>query len=157
MSSLVKQLQRLEDLLLTLLLTGMILLATGQIMLRNIWDYSLFWGDPTLRLMVLWLTLLGAMAATRDNHHIRIDLLARYLPERSLAFIQRLTNSFATLICALLAWHSARFVLFEMEEGSRFLDLLPIWPFQLIMPIGFAIITLRLLINSLLPQHRESP
>ncbi|WP_428624819.1 TRAP transporter small permease [Sedimenticola sp.] len=157
MSSLVKQLQRLEDLLLTLLLTGMILLATGQIMLRNIWDYSLSWGDPTLRLMVLWLTLLGAMAATRDNHHIRIDLLARYLPERSLGFIQRLTNSFATLICALLAWHSARFVLFEMEEGSRFLDLLPIWPFQLIMPIGFASITLRLLINSLLPQHRESP
>ncbi len=56
------------------------------------------------------------------------------------------------LVCALLAWHAARFVLFEYEEGSRFLDLLPIWPFQLIMPVGFAIIALRLLLGSLTRQ-----
>ncbi|MCW8949588.1 MAG: TRAP transporter small permease, partial [Sedimenticola sp.] len=51
---------QVEDLLLSLLLTSMILLATSQILLRNFWDYSLTWGDPSLRLMVLWITLLGA-------------------------------------------------------------------------------------------------
>ncbi len=152
------QLQRLEDLLLALLLTAMILLATSQILMRNLWDYSLAWGDPTLRLMVLWITLLGAMAATRDNNHIRIDLLTRYLPESAGRIARRLTDGFTALVCALLAWHSARFVLFEYEDGSRFLDLLPIWPFQLVMPVGFSIIALRLLLSSFTghPRQREA-
>lgn len=150
------RLQRLEDLLLALLLTSMILLACSQILLRNLWDYGLAWGDPTLRLMVLWITLLGAMAATRDNNHIRIDLLSRYLPVQVGRIARRLTDGFTSLVCALLAWHAARFVLLEYEAGSRFLDLLPIWPFQLIMPLGFAIIALRLLMNSLSGQQQEA-
>ena len=54
-----------ENGLLVLLLTGMILLAMLQIVLRNGWDTGLSWADPTLRVAVLWVTLLGAMAATR--------------------------------------------------------------------------------------------
>ncbi|AKH22305.1 C4-dicarboxylate ABC transporter permease [Sedimenticola thiotaurini] len=152
MKQLVIRLRQLEDLLLALLLTAMILLATGQILLRNLWDYGLSWGDPTLRLMVLWVTLLGAMAATRDNNHIRIDLLTRYLPDTAGRIARRLTDAFTALVCALLAWHAARFVGFEYQDGNRFLDLLPIWPFQLVMPIGFGIIALRLLLCSLAPQ-----
>lgn len=139
---------RTEDLLLSLILAGMILLASGQILLRNLWEYSLPWGDPSLRLMVLWLTLLGAMAATRDHNHIRIDLLSRYLPPGIRQVGGRITDLFASLVCTLLSWHSGRFVLYEMEDGNRFLDLMPIWPLQLIMPVGFGIMALRLLLNA---------
>lgn len=149
-----KRLRRLEDLLLSLLLTAMILLAGGQILLRNLWDQSLAWGDPGLRLLVLWLTLLGAMVASRDHRHIRIDLLSRYLPAHVRAHVQRLTDAFTALVCTLLAWHAARFVLFEYEAGSRFLESLPIWPFQLILPIGFAVIALRLLLGTLSQPRR---
>jgi TRAP-type C4-dicarboxylate transport system permease small subunit len=147
---------QMEDLLLTLLLTSMILLATGQILLRNLWDYSLSWGDPTLRLMVLWITLLGAMAATRENNHIRIDLFSRYLSVRARRISSLITDSFASLVCGILAWHAARLVLFEMEDNALFLDTWPIWPFQLIMPIGFGIISLRLLLNALTGSQRQA-
>ena len=53
-----------------LLLTGMILLATTQILMRNLWDTGLAWADPSLRIAVLWVALLGALAATRDDNHI---------------------------------------------------------------------------------------
>ena len=39
---------RVEDLLLALLLSAMILLASAQIFLRNFFDSSLSWGDPAL-------------------------------------------------------------------------------------------------------------
>ena len=39
---------RVEDFILALLLTAMILLASAQIVLRNLFDSSLFWGDPLL-------------------------------------------------------------------------------------------------------------
>ena len=54
-----------EDSLMVILLSATILLAASQIVLRNLFDSGLIWADPTLRIMVLWLSLLGAIAATR--------------------------------------------------------------------------------------------
>ena len=50
-----------EDAVLVLILGSMILLATGQIIGRNLFDTAFFAGDELLRLMVLWLTLAGAV------------------------------------------------------------------------------------------------
>ena len=73
---------RIEEVLMALMLGSMILLAAGQILLRNLFEMGLFWADPTQRLMVLWLALLGAIAATHDDRHIRIDLFSRFLSPR---------------------------------------------------------------------------
>ena len=67
-----------------------------------------------------------------------------------------ITDGFAAVIGALLAWHSARFVLFEREDNTQFLDLMPIWPLQIILPVGFGIIALRLLLNALLNRRGQS-
>ncbi len=72
--------KRVEDFLLFLLLAGMILLATGQIALRNFFAAGVIWGDELLRIILLWLALFGAMAASRDNKHINIDIVSRFLP-----------------------------------------------------------------------------
>ena len=103
----------LEDGLLVFILCALVLLAVSQILLRNLWDSAISWGDPTLRVLVLWLALLGAMSATRDGNHIRIDLLSHYLPSSLRRLARRGTDLFAALVCSLLAWHSGRFVFFE--------------------------------------------
>ena len=51
---------RLEDALLVALLGVLLLLASTQILLRNLFDAGLTWADPLLRVLVLWLGLLGA-------------------------------------------------------------------------------------------------
>ena len=66
-----------EDALLVLILSSMILLAAGQIVLRNVLDIGFIWGDEALRLMVLWLAVAGAVAASRTDKHINIDVLDR--------------------------------------------------------------------------------
>ena len=57
----------IEDSILALLLFGMIVLSTSQIFLRNIFDSGIIWADPLLRVMVLWIGLLGALAATSSK------------------------------------------------------------------------------------------
>ena len=54
-----------EDGILVSLLAAMIGLAGTQIVLRNLWDTSIGWGDPLLRVTVMRVGLLGAMAANR--------------------------------------------------------------------------------------------
>jgi len=147
---------RLEDGLLVLMLTAMILLAGIQIVLRNLWDSGLAWGDPSLRVLVLWITMLGAMAATRDQHHIRIDLLPRFLPPRGRSAAQRITDLFAALVCGLLAWHSGRFVWLEYQDGIVLFGAIPAWVCELAMPLGFGLMALRFALRAISGQLPEA-
>lgn len=102
-----------EDGILVSLLTVMIGLAGTQILLRNLWDTSIGWGDPLLRVTVMWVGLLGAMAASRDDNHITIDLVSRFLEGRAEAATRIITGLVGAVVCTALAWHGMRFVLFE--------------------------------------------
>jgi len=134
-------------------LLSMIGFAVLQIVLRNLFDTSLFWIDPLNRLLVLWLAILGAMVATREQEHISIDVLRHYTSGSGLVVLVRSTSLFAALVCGLMAYHSARFVYFEMLDQMTTFSDLPAWPFELIMPIGFLVMTLRFAFAALVPKQ----
>ena len=146
---------RIEDLVLTLLLTGMILLAFLQIVLRNTADFSISWGDPMLRILVLWLALAGAIVATRDDNHIRIDILSRFLPESFHRLLKRLIDLFSAAVCGTIAWQAMLFVIMEQEDGAAAFSNIPVWTLELILPIGFGVMALRFLANVASPVPQE--
>jgi len=135
-----------EDGLLLFILISMILLAGAQIFLRNFFDTGLFWGDEMLRLMVLWLTIAGALAASRMDKHISIAVLNRFLPGTAQLITKVIIDLFTAFICALLAWHSARFVMGSYEFGDTLMRNIPAWTMQIILPVGFALMAFRHLI-----------
>jgi TRAP-type C4-dicarboxylate transport system permease small subunit len=132
-----------EDALLVLILTGMIGLATAQIVLRNLFDVGFIWGDEMLRMLVLWLAVAGAVAASRGDKHIHIDLLNRYLPERAARTVKVVVHLFTAAVAAVMAWHSLAFVRTSWEFGDVLLGSVPAWIPQAILPIGFALIAWR--------------
>ena len=150
----------IEDGLLVLLLAAMIGLAGTQILLRNVLDTGLGWGDPLLRVTVMWIGLLGAMAASRDDNHITIDLVSRILKGRAAAVTRIVTGLVSAVVCGMLAWHGMRFVLFEREEQAIAFASVPAWWCELIIPVAFAIMALRFLtgaLSQLIPAVRGEP
>ena len=141
------KLHNVEDSILALLLLTMILLATSQIFLRNLFDSGIVWADPLLRVMVLWLGLLGALAATRENKHITIDLLTRFLSEQTQYVAKSFTNLFSAVITSIIAYHSMRFVIMEYEGNAKAFLSMPAWIMELIMPVAFGLISLRFVIH----------
>jgi TRAP-type C4-dicarboxylate transport system permease small subunit len=139
----------LEDAVLVLLLSVMILLAGGQILLRNGFDAGLVWADPLLRVLVLWVGLVGAMAAARADRHITVDVLSRFLPERPRRYARALTDACTAAVCAVLAWHAARLVVAEYRGGVIAFADVPAWVCELVLPIGFGVIGLRYLVLGL--------
>lgn len=138
-------LHRIELILLAMLLISMVVIATAQIVLRNFFDMGLLWADPLLRVMLLWLGLLGAVAASHDNKHISIDLLSKLVPDKFLPRIRMITSLFTAIVCAIVAYHAGRFVLDEYNyhtPSSVSYDI-PAWTLELIIPLGFALIALR--------------
>ena len=133
----------LENALLIALLGGLSALAFAQIVLRNVFSIGLPWADGLIRLAVLWLAVIGAIAASRDGKHIAINLAERALPARIGRPVNAVIDLFTAVVAAWLAWYSWSFV----RDSRAFEDVLlgtwPAWIFQLILPIGFALVGYR--------------
>lgn len=136
----------IEDTALVTLLLVMMLLAVAQIVLRNLADTSILWADPFLRVSILWIGLLGAMIAARDNQHIAIDIATRYLPERLAKISAVLLALFTSLVCGVIGWYAYLFVRDEFAYGTTAFAQVPAWVCEIIMPIAFSLIAVRYLL-----------
>lgn len=133
----------LEDSLLVGLLALMIILAAMQIVLRNVLDNGYAGSDQLLRILVLWVGLLGAVAASRDDKQINIDMLSRLLPARARLAVRFVIDLFTAGVCMLIAWHAGRFVHAEYSTGAMAFMKIPAWIAELILPLAFGLIALR--------------
>jgi C4-dicarboxylate transporter DctQ subunit len=136
-------LAKAESGFLVFLLFLMVFLSFGQVLLRNLLDSGLLWTDLFLRQLVLWVGFLGASLAVRERRHISIDVLPQFIPATYRPFVQILVNLCTGLISVFLTVAAWKFVQLEIEFPTiLFLDL-PAWIFQTILPISFAVISLR--------------
>jgi len=125
-------LTRITGWLIIFFLSVMILMAFGQVVLRNFFHTSIEWGDVFLRHLVLWLGFLGAVIAT----------------ERYRKVIYIITNIFAAGICFLLMEAAIAFVQMEGQAGDTLILNLPTTYFIIIIPVGYAIISFRFVVRS---------
>ena len=142
---------RVERLLLTILVTGMVVLAALQILLRNIWHTGLNWAEPLLGLALLWLTMLGALAAAGLGRHLAIDLVAALLPRRWSGWLARATSLVAAVVCVFLAWAAGRYVGFQRDMDLSVVLGLPVWKHYMVIPVVFWMMAFRFAVRTCLP------
>lgn len=135
-----------ENAALVVLLTGMILLAVGQIVLREVFSSGFLWADELIKLMVFWLAMVGSVAACRDNRHIRIDALSHILPAQAVIVVRILVDLFAAAVCAVIAWQAWRYLQLEIEFEDTVLVDTPAWLAHAILPLAFLIMSYRFVI-----------
>ena len=117
--------------------------------------YSSIWGEEIARYAFIYLVWIGAAAAVHDRAHIRIDVLLHYLPPRGKAVIYMFGDLVMLAVALLALYFSIETVLTSIKFGSvtHGLRIEQAW-FLAAVPIGFALITLRLL-ESLLRDFRN--
>jgi TRAP-type C4-dicarboxylate transport system permease small subunit len=155
-STALRWLWRLETGLIAILVLAMVMLAGAQIVLRNFFDTGMAWAEPLLRAMVLWAAMLGALAAARDDKHIGLDLIAHFVRGRARLVLRVVTLMFAAGICALMAWYGVELVKLDYGSGTEIAGI-PGWCVEAIIPIGFALLTLRLVAHAFLPPRNDMP
>jgi len=139
----------LEQTLLGILILGMVVLSSLQIVLRNFFGTGIPWIDPVLGASVLWITMFGALAATGACKHIKIDLVSHLVPERPRAYITALTNVFAAVVCGVLVYAGFRYVVFQREMDDIMFLRVPSWTVYTVMPAGFLLVAARFLLQAL--------
>lgn len=156
-TGLLKAVHWVEDAFLVSLLLTMVGLAVVQIVLRNGFDGGFLWAESFLRVLVLWIGLAGAMAASRTHRHINIDIIGRFLPTPA-AKVAAVGNALFTAgVCMALAYFSFDFVRVEYEAPSMAFANVPTWVCEAIMPFAFTVIALRYLLLAVLTPWRALP
>jgi TRAP-type C4-dicarboxylate transport system permease small subunit len=139
----------IETALLVLSLSIMVLLAFGQVILRNLFDTGFLWGDPLVRQMVVWTGFLGAALAAKDGRHITIDAFTKYLPERLRAVVAVVTSVAAAVISWFLADAAWVFLADEKAAGGELFLGIPSWVGLLIIPAGYWLIAFHFIVGAI--------
>ncbi len=144
-------LRLLESGLLVAILAAMMLLAAWQVIARNFFDTGLLWGDALVRVLVLWGAMVGAMVASRNDEHIRIDIVSRFVGDTRRPLLKRFACGFTCVVLAVFSWFSFKFVYFEYVDGVLAFAAVPAWVCEAILPIGAAVMCLRYLLHTVAP------
>ena len=140
-------LHRLEDGVSTVLLGAMVLLPLAEIVVRRL-GTGIPGALPFEQHLTLWVAFLGAALAARDGRLLALAT-GNFLPEgrfRTIAAV--FTGGVSAMVATLLGTASLDLVRIEREGGIEMAAGVPVWVGQAVMPVGFAILALRLVWKS---------
>jgi TRAP-type C4-dicarboxylate transport system permease small subunit len=137
----------LEDAVLAAALGALLLLALAQIALRLVGAGGLEWGETISRVGVLWVAMLGALGAARQQRHIAIDAIPRLLSPIAWRVVHGLGQLGAAGICGWAAWLGWGLVQSEREYPLPFVGGIESWVPMLILPLGFGLLALRFVVG----------
>ncbi|HVR28586.1 MAG TPA: TRAP transporter large permease subunit [Thermoanaerobaculia bacterium] len=122
----------------------MVLLPLLEIAARQLFGQGIPASGPIVQNLTLWVGFLGAALAARQGELLSLatgELLPKGKP-RELAKI--FASAVAAGVAAMLARASAALVLIEREGGMEIGAGIPVWVVELVLPVSFALIALRL-------------
>lgn len=145
-----------ENAALVILFAALMLLAVTQIGMRLFLGSGFVWTDELLKIIVLWITLVASIAASRSDRHLRIDILSHFVPQRFARWPRLIVDAFAAFICGVLAWHAYRYVQLTIEFEDTVLINVPAWIAYSILPFAFAIMCYRFSVSAVLQIFRPA-
>lgn len=134
-----------ENLIVALAMGAMVLLPLSEIGLRKLFHTGISGESAFLQHFTLIIGLLGGAIAAREGRLLALSTLTTFLKGRWQTFARVFSSGFAAAISLFLCAASYQFVLTEKAFPKILAYGIPIWTIQLVMPIGFAAIALRLL------------
>ena len=107
----------------------------GHVQWANAMMGRIDWSEPLVRLLVLWLTFLGASLITRENKHIKIDLFSTLLPNKWRPIREFILSIVCVIISATMLFVCTGYVGIERQSGGTLFLNLPSWIGELILPV----------------------
>jgi tripartite ATP-independent transporter DctM subunit len=140
----VKKLHALEDSLSVIALLCMALIPLLEVLIRQFYSAGIPASDMWVQHLVLWVAFMGAAIAARRGELLSLST-GVFLKGRLKRFAQVITGGVGSAVCIALARGSWALMMAEREGGAVLGFGVPVWLAQVIMPIGFTLIGIRLL------------
>jgi C4-dicarboxylate transporter DctQ subunit len=136
---------RIEEILISLMLGIATLLVFAQVVARYVFNAGITWAPELVQHLFLWTVMIGASYGFKHGVHLGVDVLMKKLPE-----IQRRIMALTAVVVSLsFTLYMAYLSFFYVHDAYRMelltVDLeIPQWIPHLALPIGFGLISIRL-------------
>jgi C4-dicarboxylate transporter, DctM subunit len=137
----------LEDSVLCVALAALVVLPLLEIVLRATFQIGISASNAIVQHMTLVIGMLGGAVAARENRLLALSTGA-FLKGRVKLGAALFSGAVAATISLFLCVASYQFVLTEKQAGSILAYSVPVWLLQSVMPIGFVLVTVRLLYHT---------
>jgi C4-dicarboxylate transporter, DctM subunit len=134
-----------ENLLLVVPLAAMVLLPVTEIILRHLFHTGISGSSAIVQHLTLIVGMVGGAVAARDQRLLALSPLQALLQGRPKAAARAFSSGFGAAVTAFLCVASLQYVLAMKPLGKTLVYDIPVWIIQLILPIGFGIIAIRLI------------
>jgi tripartite ATP-independent transporter DctM subunit len=140
--------RRAETLVAAAAILAMAILPVSEMLLRP-FDVSIRGQFEFVKYLTLWVAFVGAMIATREKRHLTLSTGLDILPERLSRYGGLLAAGASTAVTAGLAWAGLTQVLatYEYAVGGPGVWL-PVWIHESVIPLAFAVITVRMVLQA---------
>jgi tripartite ATP-independent transporter DctM subunit len=133
-----------ENRIASVVLGGLMVLPLAQIAARKFFQAAIPGEAAIVSTLTLWLGMLGAAIAARDGKLLTLAT-GEFLPKGRLGAMAHIfSGAVGALIATILAAGAVALVNSDRLAGDMLTPQIPVWVADLALPIGFALIALRL-------------
>jgi C4-dicarboxylate transporter, DctM subunit len=133
----------IEDGIAAMALAAMVVLPLAEIVTRRVFGVGVPGSGPFVQHLTLWIGFLGAAIAAREGKLLALAT-GTFVPARWRGATAVFASAVAACMATILAMGAVQLVATERETGTIIAANVPAWVGQLALPIGFALIALRL-------------
>jgi TRAP-type C4-dicarboxylate transport system permease small subunit len=130
------------------------LLGIFQVLTRFIFNQPSTWSEISIRLVLIWMVMLGIVIAFREGSQVSVDLMFR-LSGRFQRPLHFMISIVAVIFLSVLVWYGA-----DVAWRTRFqeiggLEFLPMSVGYAALPVGALFGIIAVIANFLDPRHNE--
>src|SRR5690242_7327752 len=135
---------RLENLVATLALGAVMALLLAEIVWRKTTGQGILGAGPIANWLTMWVGLLGGAVAARDGKLLTLAT-GEFIPKGRLGESAHILSGFVgSMIAAIFAAGGWKLVETYRQGGDVIATLVPMWIGVLVLPVGFALVAIRL-------------
>lgn len=144
------KLENLFALLAAFSIFGLMLLGISQVLGRQLFDMPIPGYIDFVELSMVTFAFLAVAYCQRLGGHVRMDLFVRLLHRRSRWLLEFVTTSVPIFLVLVLIYFGWTHFLRAYDSGDSTIDMeILTWPSKIVVPISFAVLLLRLIIQSI--------
>lgn len=127
-----------------LLLLAMVIIVTGDILLRNLFVKGFIWGNEVSEYALYLITLLTAPWLLRRGQHVRLDLLLVALPKRGAWLMEAIGDIAGFVVCLIMIRYGMMMTYDAWRIGSITIKnlIFPEWWLLAPLPITFILLAI---------------
>ena len=134
---------RFEAWAVVVIVLAMVLLPTVQALVRRLSGAEVPGAAVYTQHLTLWVGFVGALLATAAGKHLAVSTLEMLPAGRARTLARGYGDVVSAVVCAILAYAALVMILADRTRADTLAGGLPEWWTEAIMPVGFAIMSVR--------------